>query len=152
MKFTLANLRKLGNNYSFDEELDLSKELDGFEDIKSSSLCKVHTTIKERGEETYLCLFHIEIDLVLEDSVTLAEIPYNITVDAEELFSNDENLDDAFPIEGITLDTKEAVLTNILINKPMATSNSEFDSDDDGGDDSSGENINPAFAALKDLL
>ena len=150
MKFTLANLRKLGSNYSFDEEMDLSKELDGFEDIKSSSLCKVHTTIKERGEETYLCIFHIEIDLVLEDSVTLEEIPYNITVDAEELFSNDENLDDAFPIEGITLDTKEAILTNILINKPMATSNTGYVSDEEDGSPS--DNINPAFLKLKDLL
>lgn len=150
MQFTLAQLRKLGNNYSFDETLDLSNELNGFEDIISSSLCKVHTTIKERGENTYLCQFHIEIDLILEDSNTLEEIPYNINVDAEELFSKDEALDDAFIIEGITLDTKEAILTNILINKPMSTSKTSYVEEDVVEEPE--EKINPAFANLKDLL
>lgn len=150
MQFTLAQLRKLGNNYSFDEKLDLSNELNGFEDIISSSLCNVHTIIKERGENIYLCQFHIEIDLILEDSNTLEEIPYNINVDAEELFSTDESLDDAFIIEGITLDTKEAILTNILINKPMSTSKTSYV--DDVVEDEPEEKINPAFANLKDLL
>lgn len=150
MQFTLAQLRKLGNNYSFDEKLDLSNELNGFEDIISSSLCNVYTIIKERGENTYLCQFHIEIDLILEDSNTLEEIPYNINVDAEELFSTDESLDDAFIIEGITLDTKEAILTNILINKPMSTSKTSYV--DDVVEDEPEEKINPAFANLKDLL
>ena len=39
--------------YSFDEELNLDDELQGFEDIIRLSPCKVSTTIKERGEETY---------------------------------------------------------------------------------------------------
>ncbi len=149
MQFTLAQLRKLGNNSSFDETLDLSNELNGFEDIISSSLCKVHTVIKESGENTYLCQFHIEIDLVLEDSNTLEEIPYNINADAEELFSKDESIEDAFYIEGITLDTKEAILTNILINKPMSTSKTSYVEEDVIEEE---EKINPAFANLKDLL
>ena len=36
MRFALAHLRKLIMPYSCDESLDLSSELDGFEDIISS--------------------------------------------------------------------------------------------------------------------
>ncbi|MGM9970444.1 MAG: YceD family protein [Anaeroplasma sp.] len=136
--------------YSFDEELDLSNDLDGFEDIISAKPCRVTTTIKERGIDTYLCIFNISIELTLVDSVTLDGIPYKIETDAEEIFSTDNSIEDAFIIDGITLDTKEAIVTNILINKPMSVTNSNFD--DEINDDFDGENINPAFAALKDLL
>ena len=37
MRFTLAQLRKLSLPYRYEEELDLSEELAGFEDILSSS-------------------------------------------------------------------------------------------------------------------
>lgn len=151
MKLTLAQLRKLKSDTAFDEELDLSNELNGFEDIISSSKCNVHTVIKERGEETYLCRFHIMIDLIIEDCVTLDEIPYKIDVEAEELFSTDINLD-CFEIVGMTLDTKEAILTNILINKPMSYSKTTFQNNNDEEVEELDESINPAFASLKDLL
>jgi hypothetical protein len=41
-------------------------------------------------------------------------------------------------------------VANVLINKPMTTSNEEFNSDID--DEPTEEKINPAFASLKDLL
>ena len=57
--FFLSQLRKLSFPYTCEESLDLSKELDGFEDIKSSSLVNVKTTIRERGIDTYLLKFEI---------------------------------------------------------------------------------------------
>ena len=137
--------------YSFDEELNLDDELQGFEDIIRLSPCKVSTTIKERGEETYLCEFHINVDLVLSDSVTLEEIPYKIDVNSSEVFTKDTNNEDATIIEKETLDTKEAIITIILSEKPMTTSLSDYEEDIDS-QESNEEYVNPAFASLKDLL
>ncbi|MBQ9124525.1 MAG: hypothetical protein IJY14_02425 [Acholeplasmatales bacterium] len=153
MRFTLAQLRKFSMPYSFDESLDLSEELDGHEDIISTGPCHVHTVIKERGIDTYLCIFNISINLTLEDSVSLEEIPYLIETTAEEIFSTSDEIEDVFLIDGQTLDTKEAILTNILIAKPMSFTNEEFESDiEEESNDSEDEYINPAFASLKDLL
>ena len=152
MRFTLAQLKKTQMPYSYDETIDLSNELDGLEDIVSVSPCVVKSTIKDRGDETYKVSFHINVNLVLEDSVTLKHFDYLIDVDAEEIFSSDESNEDAFVIDGITLDTKEAIVANILINKPMTTTSAEFESDEVEVEDSKEENINPAFASLKDLL
>lgn len=150
MRFALAQLRKTIMPYSFDESMDLSNELDGFEDIISSKPCEVHTVIKERGIDTYLAIFNIKIEVVMQDSVSLLEIPYTIETTAEEIFTTDDSMEDVFLIEGQTLDTKEAVLTNILINKPMSVTNEEFESDIE--EEVEEEKINPAFASLKDLL
>ena len=149
MQFTLAQLRKFSMPYSFDESMDLSDELTGFEDIISSRPCEVHTVIKERGLDTYLCSFVIRIELIMEDSVSLKEIPYRIETSAEEIFTTDSSIEDAFLIDGQTLDTKESVLTNILIHKPMSVTEEEFLSDIEEEPE---EKINPAFASLKDLL
>lgn len=150
MRFTLAQLRKTIMPYSFDESLDLSNELNGFEDIISSKPCEVHTVIKERGIDTYLAIFNIKIEVVMQDSVSLLEIPYTIETTAEEIFTTDDSMEDVFLIDGQTLDTKEAVLTNILINKPMSVTYEEFESDIEAEEEE--EKINPAFASLKDLL
>lgn len=148
MRFTLAQLKKISMPYSYDEVLDLSADLDGLEDIIKTSPCEVSSTIMNRGDDTYKIVFKIKIILTLEDSVSLKHIDYPIDIDAEEIFSNDESNEDAFLIDGITLDTKEAIVANILINKPMSTTFEDFTSDDDSKE----EKINPAFASLKDLL
>ena len=150
MQLTLAQLRKLSFPYSFEEQIDLSNELNGFEDIKSSSLVSVSYLIKERGIDTYLVKFKIHVDLVLEDSVSLKAVSYPIDTEVEELFTTDDSIDDAFIIEGMTLNTKEAILTNILCEKPMSYTEEEFESDIDEEDEE--DKINPAFASLKDLL
>ncbi len=140
--------------YKFLDELDLSKDLDGFEDILSSSTCKVEGTLKERGIDTYLYEFSISIDLELEDAISLKAIPYKINAKASELFTTDETLDDVIVIEGQTLDTYDAVLTAVICNKPMAYTEEDFEDDVDDEDDNKveTEKINPAFASLKDLL
>ena len=149
MRFTLAQLRKFSMPYTFDESMDLSSELNGFEDIISSCPCEVHTVIKDRGIDTYLCSFSIRIELHMEDSVSLKEIPYIIETTAEEIFTVDSSIEDAFLIDGQTLDTKEAILTNILIHKPMSITMENFESD---LEEEQEDSINPAFASLKDLL
>lgn len=151
MKFTLAQLRNKKFPFVVEEEIDLKDDLLGFEDVLDASMCKVKTTIYERGEETYLCNFDININLTLKDSISLKEVPYEIKTTAEEIFSNDELIEDAIRIDGITLDTKEAILTAVLIAKPMSYSTEEFEDEVEEEIDNE-EKINPAFAGLKDLL
>ena len=150
MRFTLAQLRKFNMPYEYDEQIDLKSDLVGLEDIVDSSICNVHSVIRDRGDGSFKINFKINLTLPLEDAVSLSHIEFPIDIDAEEIFSDDESIEDAFLIEGITLDTKEAILANILINKPMTTSNEEFNSDID--EEPTEEKINPAFASLKDLL
>jgi len=150
MRFTLAQLKKYIMPYSYEETLDLSSDLEGLEDIVKSSPCVIKSTIYDRGDDTYKVSFNIKITLTLEDSITLKHFDFPIDLDAEEIFSTDEANEDAFLISGITLDTKEAIIANILINKPMTTSSEEFESEIE--EDEPEEKINPAFASLKDLL
>lgn len=139
--------------YKFNDELDLSKDLNGFEDILSSSICKVEGTLKERGIDTYLYEFSISVELVLEDAVSLEAIPYQINAKASELFTTDDTLEDVTLIEGQTLDTYDAVLTAVICNKPMAYTKEDFEDDvDDSEEEVVDSSINPAFASLKDLL
>ena len=153
MQLTLAQLRKLSFPYKAEEKMDLKDELKGFEDILDASEANISVTIRERGMDTYLFNFDITIDLTLEDSVSLKPIPYTVHTEAEEIFTTDPELEDAFLIDGLTLNTKEAVLTNILCNKPMSYTIEDFKSDPEPEeDDSKDDGINPAFASLKDLL
>ncbi len=150
MKFTLAQLRKLSFPYEYDETLDLSNELNGLEDILSSGLCKIHTAINLAGEEDYVLNFQIEIDLKVQDAISLKEIPLHLDITSKEVYSKDTERDDCTVIEGLTLDTREAIIAAILENKPMVSSNEEFE--DEIVDEDEEEKINPAFASLKDLL
>lgn len=153
MRVTLAQLRKLRMPYCCSEELDLSSELDNFEDIISSSKVNVDYEIKERGIDTYLIVFSFKVDLVMECAISLAPVPCQISATAEEVFTTDDSIDDAFIVENQTIDTKEAILTNVLINKPMKViaPGVDFESDDEPEAEEE-KPVNNAFAKLKDLL
>ena len=154
MKLTLAQLRKLQMPYRYSEELDLKEELVDFEDIIDTSLVHVDYEIRERGIDTYLVEFKYEVTLTMQCSITLNEVEYVISEEGSEIFSTTDEVEDVFLIEGQTLDTKEAILTNVLINKPMtvSTEGAEFISDEEPEEDIEEEKINPAFAGLKNLL
>ena len=155
MKLTLAQLRKLQMPYRYSEELDLKEELVDFEDIIDTSLVHVDYEIRERGIDTYLVEFKYEVTLTMQCSITLNEVEYVISEEGSEIFSTTDEVEDVFLIEGQTLDTKEAILTNVLINKPMtvSTEGAEFISDEEPEvEEFEEEQINPAFAGLKNLL
>lgn len=154
MKLTLAQLRKLQMPYRNSEELDLKAELVDFEDIIDTSLVHVDYEIRERGIDTYLVDFKYEVTLTMQCSITLNAVDYLIKEEGSEIFSTTDEVEDVFLIEGQTLDTKEAIVTNILINKPMtvSTEGAEFISDEEPEEEIEEEKINPAFAKLKDLL
>lgn len=151
MRLTLAQLHKLAMPYHCTEELDISDELTGFEDIRSMSKVIVEYDIHERGLDTYFITFRFKVDLIMQCAITLQDVPYTISAEAEEIFTTDDTIEEAFIITGQTLETKEAVVTNVLIQKPM-TVYAEGISFEDEGSIEEEDTINPAFAKLKDLL
>ncbi|UKI49971.1 MAG: hypothetical protein L6U99_00455 [Clostridium sp.] len=64
MKLTLGQLLKLKFPYKVSEELDLSTDLNGLEDIISSSPASVDYEFSRIDNDTYLVHMEIEIDLV----------------------------------------------------------------------------------------
>ena len=152
MKLALAQLRKMSFPYEYNESLDLKTELDGFEDIISSEPAIVKSIIYKYNDEEYQIAFDVEINLTIEDAVSLKPLKLNIHSLGKELFSNNPEREDAFSIQNNTLDTKEAVIMLILSEKPMSTTNEEFVDEITEDEDTEDENINPAFASLKELL
>lgn len=150
MRLTLAQLHKLAMPYHCTEELDISEELTGFEDIRSISKAVVEYEFHERGLDTYFVTFRFKVDLIMQCAITLQDVPYTISATAEEIFTTDDSIEDAFIIAGQTLDTREAVVTNVLIHKPMTVYADGASFEDEPIEDE--DDINPAFAKLKDFL
>lgn len=155
MRYTLAQLRKMKFPHTEENEYDFSDELNGFEDIISSSNAKVIEKIRSIGPDSFEVVLDIDISLVAQCSVTLEEIPYQIKTTKSIYYAFDKDSvssDDYIIIDGQTLDTREDVLSEILIEKPMkfVKDGVEYDSDED--EEPEEEYINPAFASLKDLL
>jgi len=154
MRLTLAQLRKFHMPYKFEENLDIKEDLVSFEDILDSGLVHVTGIINEVAHDEFEVELDIKVDLILEGAITLARVPYTVSAQAKELFIVTKTDDSSyFMIEGQTLDTKEAVLTNIICNKPMkvVAEGATFKSDIEEESDKK-EYVNPAFASLKDLL
>lgn len=154
MKLAIAQLRKLRLPYAYEEELDLSEELIGFEDILSCDSAKVSGVITEVSRERYLVSMNIDINLEVRSAISLKPIEITISTSTEEIYTQSpiSEDDDVNVIEKQTLDTREAVVTAILCEKPMRTvgENEEYESDEEEVEEE--EKINPAFASLRDLL
>ncbi len=156
MKYTIFQLRKLNMPFSVEESIDFSKDLDGFEDIIRSSIANVKETIRRVNDDTFIVEANIKISLVIESSISLDEITQDIDLNESFEYTLDKSLaedSDAILIENNTVDTYDAILTEILCNKPMTSiiDGEEFVSDEVSTEDESDE-INPSFAGLADLL
>ena len=153
MRFTLSQLLKLPMPYEFSESLDLNDDLVGLEGILKVLSCNVKGIINRIDDENYEIDFHIESDLILECAISLNEVPYSVSTDCSETFSTTES-DETFTISKQTLDTKEAVITNLLLAKPMNVyaPGVTFEDENDEFEEAEEDNINPAFASLKELL
>ncbi len=153
MRFTLAQLRKLPMPHNYIEELDLSEELANFEDIISAKNAYVNGEIVEIGKDKYQVNMNINIELTLSSAISLKEVPFKIEVDCSEIYAtNSEDDEDINLIVGQTIDTREAVITNVIINKPMRVVGEGEELDYENTDSSVDSEINNPFASLKDLL
>ncbi len=155
MRLALAQLRKLRFPYVVEEDLDLSEELIGYEDILDCTKACVKYEFTLLDTDKYLIHMNISIDLVLESAISMKRINKSIEAVSDEIYMQNPDFEsDINPIENQTLDTKEAVITNILCEKPMRSiiDGEEFESDYVEDSEEDNENVNPAFASLADLL
>ena len=152
MRFTLAQLNKLQLPYEFIDDVDLKDDLIGLEGILDIKSLNVKGKIKSEFNGIYKIGFNLQCILVLECAISLKPVEYEIETSFDEEFSLNEN-DDCFLINGQTLDTKEAIITNLLINKPVRViaDGESFDDEDDHFEDEETVSNNP-FESLKDLL
>lgn len=153
MRFTVQQLMKLRLPYSYEEDLDLSEDLVGFEDILAVSSVHVEGTIKELMVDSYQIDMTISCKLTMQCARSLEKVLVDILTSKTEIYSNSIEGEDIIKIDNDTLDTKEAVITNILIEKPMSvvSPNAAFN-ESDVDNDKEEEYINPAFRGLKDIL
>lgn len=154
MRLALAQLRKLTMPYVCSEDMDLSEDLNGYEDIISSSAAHIDYVINYISEGRYLVKMDISIDLVVESAISLKHLNKSISCSSDEIFAqNPLDSEDVNSFNGQTLDTRDAVITCILCEKPMrSVGEDEYFESDDIDSEEDGEEINSAFASLADLL
>ncbi len=149
MKWTTHELTKLQNiNNKFTEVLDLSKYIEKTDIIKISPV-KVSGDFEIYDNSIYEFYIEIKCTLTLACAITLEEVPYDVDIRVEEVFSSNKS-DEYNLIEGITIDLLPIIWSNIILEKPMrvisenAYKNYKSEIDDLGKE----ESINQAFANL----
>jgi uncharacterized metal-binding protein YceD (DUF177 family) len=153
MKYAIPQLRKFKMPLRETSEIDFSQELNGFEDVLSSSKALVDETLSQISEDTYNLKASIKITLTLQSAISLKEVPYAIdtVLDIEYTTNKGTEDSDAIVIENNTIDTYDAILTEILCQKPMTVTLDGEEFIDEAPEDDT-EKINPAFQGLADLL
>lgn len=122
MKWTIQQLRKIQKfPFEFEYEFDFKKDIEGINDIYDIGLVKVNGKMYSVDEDTYRLVYHIEAPLTLQCSLTLDPVNYLFNEDYDEIHSPYPS-DDCFLIENSTLDLREIVWSNIIIDKPINVS------------------------------
>ena len=153
MKYAIAQLKKFKMPLRETSEIDFSQDLNGFEDILSSSKATVEETLSQITDDTYRLKAHIQIMLTLQSAISLKEVPYAIdtVLDIEYTTNKGTEDSDAIVIENNTIDTYDAILTEILCQKPMTVKLDGEEFVDEAPEDDTNK-INPAFQGLADML
>ena len=121
MKWSVSQLRKLTTNpYHFSLELDFSNEAENVEDIQNIGIALVEGTISRVDDDIFRCVYHLKVDLVLSCSLTLEPVNYSMDFEQEELIGYaNADYDDVVEISGNTIDLKEIIWDNIIVNIPI---------------------------------
>lgn len=121
MKWSLQQLIKLTQRpFSFEESYDFSEEASKIEDILSIGEIKVEGTVSRLYDDRYEFDLHIWGILTLEDARTLEPAPFEVDLKVTEVFDKVVNDDeDVRYIEKNTVDLREVIWENILLEKPI---------------------------------
>jgi len=150
MKWTIHELTKLQNiNSEFSGVVDLLSYIKDT-DIINISPVKVSGNFEIYDNSLYDFYFNIKCTLTLACAITLEEVPYEMDIQAEEVFTSDET-DEYNTIEGITIDLLPIIWSNIILEKPMRvlSKNAYKNSESESVELDEEESINQAFANLK---
>ncbi len=108
----------------FDCVLNYNEYIKNFRDILRMDDVKCSGTGQALNNDTFRFQLHIEAIMYLEDSWTLDEVRYPVTVDIEEVFTKDLRLisddNDYRYIERNTIDLYDVVWENIILEKPIS--------------------------------
>ena len=151
MKWTIHELiKKQTTNNKFKAIIDFAEDIKGT-DILAISQVDVAGDFEVFDSSEFVFYIDIRCTLTLECAITLKEVPYEIDLQVEEVFSIDED-EESNTIEGITIDLLPIIWSNIILEMPMRVisenaydnfelNNTEFDDDE----------IENAFSNLKNL-
>ena len=122
MKFSVQQLQKINPSpLKVSEQIDYRDFLDGLtsSDILDIALVDVSISISKLDMNTFQFDYVIHADLGLACALTLERVPYVMDLNISETYSTLPDSDDVYPIEGNTIDTKEIVWSQILMNIPI---------------------------------
>lgn len=122
MKFSVQQLQKINPSpLKVSEQIDYRDFLDGLtsSDILDIALVDVDISISKLDMNTFQFDYVIHADLGLACALTLERVPYVMDLNVSETYSTLPDSDDVYPIEGNTIDTKEIVWSQILMNIPI---------------------------------
>jgi len=150
MKWTIQELTKLQNiNNEFEGFVDLASYIEKTDIIKISPV-EINGSFEIYDNSLYEFYFDIRCTLTLACAITLVEVPYEIDISVEEIFSSDIN-DDYNNIDGITIDLLPIIWSNIILEKPMRVLSKDayLNHQEETVDLEVEEDINQVFANLK---
>ena len=122
MKFSVQQLQKINPSpLEVSEQIDYRDFLDGLtsSDLLDIALVDVSISISKLDMNTFQFDYVIHADLGLACALTLERVPYVMDLNISETYSTLPDSDDVYPIEGNTIDTKEIVWSQILMNIPI---------------------------------
>lgn len=151
MKWTIHELiKKQATNNTFKAIIDFS------EDIKDTDILAI-TPVEVSGDyevfDNSEFVFYIDIKctLTLQCAITLKEVPFEIDLQVEEVFSLDED-EESNTIEGITIDLLPIIWSNIILEMPMrVVSENAYDNFELNNTEFDDDEIENAFSNLKNL-
>lgn len=119
MKWSIQQLQKITSKpLIFDEHIDFSLLAKDVADIINILPAHVSGSITNIGLDKYQVVYHIDVMLTMECSLTLEPVEYHFDKEYNEVFSSAPT-EDEYLIEKNTLDLELAVWSNILIDKPF---------------------------------
>lgn len=131
MKFSIQQLNKIYQfPYVVEYDYDFSSFIKGSSDSLDTDIIEVkkahaQISIFKDGIDTFRFHYIVDAELVLPCSLTLEPVDYPMHLDFSETYTNDQELLDSdedydyFPFDGNTVNTIDAVWSNIVVNIPI---------------------------------
>ena len=108
----------------FNESLSYDEYIKNFSDIIRMDEVLCSGTGQQVTSDTFRFDLHIKTTMYLEDCWTLEEVPYDIDIEIEEVFTKDSRLvtddNDYRYIERNTIDLYDVVWENVILEKPIS--------------------------------